>query len=63
MPAIFYLLDLMLSAYHIAKAHSIPTHIFKVLKQNQKIILNYGKVEETFFILVKKAKKIVIFRD
>ena len=48
--------------YHIAKAHGIPKNIFKVYKQNRKLILYYDKVEETFFTSVKNAK-ILSFLD
>ena len=41
--------------YH-QKAPSIPKHIFKVWKPNRKLILYYGKVKETYFTSVKKAK-------
>ena len=41
--------------YHIAKAPSIPKHMFKVWKPNRKLILYYGKVKETTFTSVKKT--------
>ena len=48
---------------HIAKAPSILKHTFKIWKLKWKLILYYGKVKESYFTSVKKAKINVIFRD
>ena len=40
---------------HTVKAPSIQD-IFKILKPIQELILQYGKIKETFFTLVKKAQ-------
>ena len=47
---------LLYQNYHTAKAHSIPKHIFKIWKLNRKLVSYYGKVKETNFTSVKKAK-------
>ena len=47
---------LMNQSYHISKSPSIPKHILKVWTPNQKFILFYGKVKETYFTSVKKSK-------
>ena len=55
-PAIFNVLDLILSelSHNLSPQHS-QTYI-QSLKPKQKLILYYGKVKETYFNSVKKAK-------
>ena len=54
-PPIFNFLTWFFLNYHIAKAPTIPKHIFKAWKPNQKLILCYGKVRETYLTSVKKV--------
>ena len=41
---------------HTAKAPSISEHIFNIWKPIRKLVLQYGKVQETYITSVKKAQ-------
>ena len=47
---------------HLAKAPSISEHIFNIWKLIRKLVLQYDKVKDTYFISVKKAQILSFLR-